>query len=461
MDAFSKYPKNIGNNTYYNAHFIRIVILPKIISNTFTYSLIDKYIEPSWTRTRTGNYYISSCKCDNDIILSEPYPLYNLKTIQMLGLQIDSSYVKGACAVGNIELLTYLFINYINMFDDHATCLHIASTHGHLHVLNWWKNSKLPIHFSNNLLHVPHDSCVNILEWWRNTGAKIECYHESLINHASIDGHIEILNWWKNLGIPLKYDPSFILCIASERGHVKVLEWWKKSGLPLDNLEYWGVLDTASENNHINVLEWWKNSDFIFHKTYSQEALDKASENGHIDVLNWWISSEWWLKHTDTRLKYSCEALDNASANGHIKVLEWWFNNKLSLIYSDKTLDKASLKGHVNVLEWWVKSNLPLKYSGKALAYATYHSHVNVLEWWFNSGLELKYSDVKITKDTNIHVLQFWKNTGLLPHILQNTIDINTSNKEHICPNIFEHLSIFNHKELDWIIQTAKELKNK
>uniref|UniRef100_A0A6C0E818 Ankyrin repeat protein n=1 Tax=viral metagenome TaxID=1070528 RepID=A0A6C0E818_9ZZZZ len=195
--------------------------------------------------------------------------------------------------------------------------------------------------------------------------------NSNYIKWVCYQNRIDILEWWKNSGLKLEYDET-ALDYASSKGHVNVLEWWKHSGLPLKYSS--NSIDDASRNGHINVLEWWKNSGLPLE--YSDDALDSASGKRNVSVLDWW-------KNSGLELKYSDKALCNASAWGHIKVLNWWKNSGLELKYSDDALYEASYWDHIKVLKWWKNSGLPLKCD----KYDKEHMGKNALKLWRKNKL--------------------------------------------------------------------------
>ena len=106
-----------------------------------------------------------------------------------------------------------------------------ASANGCLDVLNWWRKhivmilepkDDTPIHLASKCGQVA------VLDWWKNSGLPLY-YNAYAINYASMNGHVAVLDWWKNSGLPLKYDETAITS-ASEFGRVAVLDWWLNSG---------------------------------------------------------------------------------------------------------------------------------------------------------------------------------------------------------------------------------------
>jgi len=50
------------------------------------------------------------------------------------------------------------------------------------------------------------------------------------MNGASVNGHIKILQWWKDSGLPLLYS-ACAQTKAQANGHIDIYLWWKDSGL--------------------------------------------------------------------------------------------------------------------------------------------------------------------------------------------------------------------------------------
>jgi hypothetical protein len=112
-------------------------------------------------------------RLNNKVILGDKYYIYDLEIIKKFKLYNNT-----------------VFINYV-------------ARYGHINILEWCKNSGLPLQYSSQAL-----------------------------NLASKYGHINVLDWWKNSGLKLKYTKKTLLYIGSRVGR----EWLENSRLPFQNI---------------------------------------------------------------------------------------------------------------------------------------------------------------------------------------------------------------------------------
>lgn len=131
---------------------------------------------------------------------------------------------------------------------------------------------------------------VEVLRWAVASGFGIAGATEVAMDDASRHGHVDILNFWRNAGQPLLYSES-ALASATFNRQIEVLDWWRRSGL---DLKIGKVYDFASMSNCTATLQWWFDSGLQVrypHKWYSRIALYEPSLRGYTSILDWWLAS--------------------------------------------------------------------------------------------------------------------------------------------------------------------------
>ncbi|KAF4627928.1 hypothetical protein G7Y89_g10228 [Cudoniella acicularis] len=180
-----------------------------------------------------------------------------------------------------------------------------------------------------------------ILEWWRTSPTFLsKDYTAEAIDGASKSGFVHVLDWWRDSGLPLKYTES-ALEQASSKGHIHVLEWWKQASIPQGSLHSSHVsteveanspsethpalrlkpgksLVAAAQNNQPLVLRWWDNSGIPV--AHSESVAKIASSHGHVEVL------DVWRELKGDKMSFDSRVLVEPTKHGHVEVLEWWKN---------------------------------------------------------------------------------------------------------------------------------------
>jgi hypothetical protein len=97
------------------------------------------------------------------------------------------------------------------------------------------------------------------LEWWDKSGIPFS-HAESVARIASTHGHVAVLDLWNRLkGSKLIFDNQ-VLVGATKNGHVDVLEWWRRSGLRVEfkTCDIEEALEDAVSGSEERVRQWWE-----------------------------------------------------------------------------------------------------------------------------------------------------------------------------------------------------------
>lgn len=343
------------------------------------YSKLNQYIFKKWPMDHASknghievlnwwrNYYLlnrDEWNCDLSY-------LYSVKSMDVLSDQ------------GNIELLDWWKNSSFKCKYSHSSILS-ASKNRNLKVLDWWKNSGLVMDIDRHVLEIAsknnhenvlkwwidyyqqnpkrydaYDSCyalreatehghINVLEIWKNSGLKL--YFYSVLDCVSINA-IETLNWWKNSGLYLSYS-SDIMDRNSQIGRDDILEWVKNSGLKLMYSKF--AINWASQNSQFEVLNWWKNSGLEL--KFDSDAFHNPIVCGKINVLEWW-------KNSGLNIKLDSDSIFIASIHDNLEMMNWLKDSGIvaefdpSRKYCD-VIGKAIDDKRFDIVKWWINSGL-------------------------------------------------------------------------------------------------------
>jgi hypothetical protein len=205
-----------------------------------------------------------------------------------------------------------------------------------------------------------------ILTWWLHSPAVLKKeYTDECVDGASRAGFVRVLDWWRNSGLPMRYTEKS-LEQASANGHVDVLEWWKtQSRLPITEttpslpLKIGKSIVSAAQAGRTNSLLFWHASSLPY--SHEESVAKIASTHGHVPVLSL------WLELKGSKMIFDVSVLVGATKNGHTDVLEWWKRSGLRVEFRTCDIEEAiedcvggGAKGEERVREWWGRNGLNL-----------------------------------------------------------------------------------------------------
>jgi hypothetical protein len=120
-------------------------------------------------------------------------------------------------------------------------------------------SSKVRLKPGKSICFATQNGHTDVVRWWLQSGISFP-HEDTVAKLASTHGHVEILQLWHEFkGSKMIFDNQ-VLVGATKMGNVKVLEWWKKSGL---KVEYKTCdVEEALEDGHegergMEVRRWW------------------------------------------------------------------------------------------------------------------------------------------------------------------------------------------------------------
>ncbi|GAA6016065.1 hypothetical protein JCM11491_000657 [Sporobolomyces phaffii] len=194
----------------------------------------------------------------------------------------------------------------------------VASAWGRTSVLEWAQRSLLglkpdPRTTAEAIDEASRHGQVQVLDFWRDSGLPLN-YSEAALDSATIKRQLGSLEWWKNSGLPLKI--GYVLDFASMEGSTVCLDWWADSGLAVRYSK--AALYSLSKNGNVTLLDWWQHS--RFNLVYDKEVLINATRYGQTKVLDWWLNSGLDIEYRYFDIE---EALEDSVANKEA-TQKWW-----------------------------------------------------------------------------------------------------------------------------------------
>lgn len=162
---------------------------------------------------------------------------------------------------------------------------------------------------------------LEILDWWLTSPSFLEKQYDSeAIDVASKHGYVHVLQWWRRSGLALKYTNA-ALEQASAKGHIDVLEWWRdayhSSQSPVEELKPGKSILAAAQYGQLSAIRWWVDSGLRF--AHEEQVCKQASRYGQVGVLELWRE----LKGDD-KITFDVAILTEPTLYSHLGVLDWW-----------------------------------------------------------------------------------------------------------------------------------------
>ena len=116
----------------------------------------------------------------------------------------------------------------------------------------------LPMKVGKSVLLAAQSGQTASLAWWDASGIPYS-NAESVARIASTHGHVHVLDFWYQLKGPKMIFDSQVLVGATKNGHELVLQWWKDSGLRVEfkTCDIEEALEDAVSGAGDRVHQWW------------------------------------------------------------------------------------------------------------------------------------------------------------------------------------------------------------
>jgi hypothetical protein len=117
----------------------------------------------------------------------------------------------------------------------------------------------LPLKVGKSVLLAAQSGRASSLAWWDASGIPYS-HAESVARIASTHGHVHVLDFWYRLKGPKMIFDNQVLVGPTKNGHDHVLQWWKDSGLRVEfkTCDIEEALEDAVSGADGRVRRWWE-----------------------------------------------------------------------------------------------------------------------------------------------------------------------------------------------------------
>lgn len=232
--------------------------------------------------------------------------------------------------------------------DQHCV-LAIASKHGHVHVLQYFKDWR--------------DTMMSPLPQFEGTTPALQ--RAAKVGDVGV---ARLLNLWGNMNLDGTCQPLTLSDVraynnkvvhkAAKGGHVAIFEFLKEWGLTREHLRQddFKVLRLAAKHGHVAVFKFLKDRLKLTQtdvRIFNNWTLGVALAHGHVDVLRF-LKDEYHLTMDDVRSCSPNMALDLAVSRGHghaIQFLREWGLRVKDVRRDVTVMWRAAERDHVHILQ--------------------------------------------------------------------------------------------------------------
>ena len=119
--------------------------------------------------------------------------------------------------------------------------------------------SRVRLKPGKSICYATQNGHTEVVRWWERSGIAFP-HEDTVARLASTHGHVDILQLWYELkGSKMIFDNQ-VLVGATKTGYVRVLEWWKRSGLKVEykTCDVEEALEDGDEGERgTEVRRWW------------------------------------------------------------------------------------------------------------------------------------------------------------------------------------------------------------